>query len=135
MRRLAQALLWIVAVFYAYGAIVHIANMFSLSGFDWFEAPLKWQVLDVVYLVLSAMVAFLLPRRTPIGIGAFGIAATSQLVLYTALRDWILDVPAAFAPTPDQISYLDGLVIFHVVSVIVVSYALWTLRPQPSVGT
>ena len=33
---------WIVAAFYAYGALVHVLNMAGMTGFDWLEAPLKW---------------------------------------------------------------------------------------------
>ena len=42
-----------IAACYAYGAAVHVTNMVGLSGFDWLEAPLKWQVLDVACLATS----------------------------------------------------------------------------------
>ncbi len=35
---------------------MHIANIAGFNGFDWLSAPLKWQLLDVVYLVLDIAV-------------------------------------------------------------------------------
>ena len=52
----ASIIIWVVAAFYLYGAGVHVLNMLGHSGFDWTAAPLKWQVLDVAYLVLDAVV-------------------------------------------------------------------------------
>ncbi|MFK7967540.1 MAG: hypothetical protein AB8C46_26565 [Burkholderiaceae bacterium] len=49
-------MIWVIAAFYLYGAGVHVMNMLSLTGFEWQSAPLKWQVLDVVYLVIDLAV-------------------------------------------------------------------------------
>ena len=122
--RLARAVLRVVALFYAYGALVHVLNMLSLTGFHWPSAPLKWQVLDVAYLLLDVVViAGLLLRWRP-GYVAFYLAALSQVVLYTVLRSWILDVPDAFRVSPEQAAYLDWLVGFHGVTLVLVSWAL-----------
>jgi hypothetical protein len=67
----AQAVFWIVAAFYAYGALVHILNIASLTGFSWPEAPSKWQVLDIGYLLVDMVVVVGLVRRSWIGIAAF----------------------------------------------------------------
>lgn len=56
MRLTASIIIWVVALFYAYGAIVHVLNMLSLSGFDWRSAPVKWPTLDIVYLILDLIV-------------------------------------------------------------------------------
>ena len=109
-----------IAAAYAYGAYVHVANMAGLSGFDWPSAPLKWQVLDVVYLILDLAVVTGVVFARRFWIVAFGIAAISQIVLYTALRSWVLDVPAAFVVPPEGVNYLDGLVAFHLASLAVV---------------
>ncbi|MEM6466700.1 MAG: hypothetical protein AAF679_09375 [Pseudomonadota bacterium] len=100
--------------FYGYGAAVHVANMLGWTGFDWSVAPLKWQVLDGIYLVLDlAIVAGLLARRGW-AVPALVFAAISQILLYTLLRSWVLDVPAEFAVAPSELAYLNGLVGFHI---------------------
>ena len=118
MKLAASVTIWIVALFYAYGAVVHVQNMLSLSGFDWQSAPLKWQALDVIYLILDVIVVVGLLLNWRIGYAAFYIAAVSQIVLYTVLRSWIVDVPPEFAVTDEQRSYLSGLVAFHCVTLI-----------------
>lgn len=125
---IAKIILWCVAGFYAYGAVVHVMNMVGLSGFDWSRAPLKWQVLDVVYLILDVVVAVGLVLGWRAGYVAFFAAALSQIVLYTVLRDWIIDVPEEFARSPEEVAYLNGLVWFHVVTIALVGIAIWLQR-------
>ena len=122
---ISKLILWIVAAFYLYGALVHVANIMGLTGFNWLDAPLKWQVLDVVYLVLDVIVVAGFVRQWQVGYVAFYVAAISQILLYTMLRDWIIDVPEAFARPPEEIAYLDTLVVFHLVTLVMVSVALW----------
>lgn len=120
--------LWAVAVCYGYGAVVHVLNIAGLSGFDWPTAPLKWQVLDIVYLILDMIVLVGFIRDWRPAYAAFVIAALSQIVLYTVLRDWILDVPEAFARSPADHVYLDWLVGFHVATLVLVAAILWARR-------
>ena len=124
MKLAASITIWIVALFYAYGAVVHVLNMLSLSGFDWQSAPLKWQSLDIVYLVLDVVVVAGLLLSWKAGYAAFYVAAISQIILYTVFRNWITDVPPEFAVTDEQRSYLTGLVVFHCVTVVLVTAAL-----------
>ena len=124
MKLAASITIWIVALFYAYGAVVHVLNMLSLSGFDWPSAPLKWQALDIVYLVLDVIVVAGLLLSWKAGYAAFYVAAISQIILYTVFRNWITDVPPEFAVTAEQRSYLTGLVIFHCVTVVLVTAAI-----------
>ena len=100
-------------------------NVLSLSGFDWRAAPTKWQVLDVFYLILDAIVVIGLVLSWKLGFVAFYVAAVSQIILYTVFRNWIVDVPAEFVVSEEQRGYLTGLVIFHCVTVVLVSLALW----------
>ena len=116
LRFFAPAVFWIVASFYAYGALVHILNITSQTGFAWAEAPLKWRVLDIVYLKLDVIVDVGLIRKSWIGIVAFFLAAFSQIALYTVFRAWVLNVPKALQRSADDLAYLDGLVAFHVLS-------------------
>ena len=121
----ASIVIWIVAAFYLYGAAVHVFNMLGLSGFDWRAAPARWQVLDVSYLILDLIVVVGLALGWRAGFIAFYLAAISQILLYTLLRDWIIDVPAEFAVSDEQRGYLNGLVGFHCVTLVLVSVALW----------
>ena len=125
MKLTASIVIWVVAAFYLYGAVVHVLNMFSLSGFDWRVAPLKWQVLDISYLILDLLVVVGLILSWRAGFIAFYLAAISQVFLYTLLREWIIDVPAEFAVSDEQRGYLTGLVIFHCITMFLVSLALW----------
>ena len=124
MKLLASVVIWLVTLFYAYGAVVHILNMLSLTGFDWLAAPLKWQVLDVVYLILDVTVVVGLFLWWKVGYAAFYLAAVSQIFLYTIFRDWIIDISSEFAVTSEQRSYLTTLVIFHCVTLVLMTVAL-----------
>ena len=106
--------LLLIAVAYAYGALVHVLNMLSVTGFEWSNAPLKWQVLDVAYLIIDVAAVIGLIGKRAFGIIAFLIGAVSQILLYTLFRAWIIDVPVEFAPTPEQVTYLTTLVWFHI---------------------
>ena len=124
----AKIILWVVAAFYAYGAVVHILNMAGFAGFDWLRAPLKWQVLDVVYLILDVAVVVGLVLGWRLGYFAFFTAAVSQILLYTVFRAWIIDVPAEFARPPEEVRYLDSFVVFHIVTIALVGVAIWLQR-------
>ena len=125
MKPAATVVIRIIAVFYLYGAAIHGFNILSLSGFDWRSAPVKWQALDIVYLVIDLLVAVGLTLGRKSGFIAFYVAAISQIILYTVFRDWIVDVPAEFSLSEEQRSYLSALVILHCVSIILVTSALW----------
>lgn len=124
----ARLLLLVIALFYLYGAAVHVANMLSLTGFHWPQAPLKWRILDLVYLVADIVVAVGLALLKRPAVIAFYLAATSQVLLYTLLRPWILEVPAAYRPPASAQGYLDGLVIFHLLTLVLVSALLLQRR-------
>lgn len=128
MRWLPKTIFAIVAAFYAYGALVHIMNMSGMRGFDWLAAPFKWQMLDVVYLVLDTIVVMGLVQGWLISRVAFFTAAFSQILLYTVFREWIFDVPAEYALSADQQTYVSGLVFFHIVSAFLVFVMLIRLR-------
>ncbi|MEM9624286.1 MAG: hypothetical protein AAF993_21780 [Pseudomonadota bacterium] len=133
--RVCSVILLLVSAFYAYGALVHVLNMLSLTGFDWTNAPIKWQVLDIVYLVLDVLVVAGLYRVRQYAVFAFYTAALSQIVVYTVLRSWIMDVPEAYAITPEQNTYLTGLVIYHLITLTLVSLALKFRPAQDKLAT
>ena len=83
---LPPALRYGLAAFYGYGAAVHIANMLGWTGFDWILAPLKWQVLEGLYILLDiALVVGLLAERDW-AVPALVVAELSQTLLDTVLR-------------------------------------------------
>ncbi len=106
--------------------------MLGLTGFDWLTAPLKWRVLDVAYLILDLLVVVGFFAGWKIGFVAFYLAATSQILLYTVFRSWIIVVPGEFSVSADQQSYLTTLVIFHLVTLVAVPLALRTRRQRPA---
>jgi len=119
---------WVLVTSYAYGALVHVQNILGLNGFDWADAPLKWRVLDITYLVLDMTVVVGLMTGLLLGYVAFFVAATSQILLYTVFRKWIVHVPGKFVRSPEEITYLDGLVAFHIVTILLVCLAIWLKR-------
>lgn len=119
------------AAFYGYGAAVHVANVMGWMGFDWALAPLKWQVLDGLYLALDIAVIVGLLSGSAWALPALILAATSQILLYTAFRAWVLDVPADFAVAPSDVAYLDGLVIFHIACLVALGAVFLRNRRRP----
>lgn len=93
---------------------------------------MKWQVLDVAYLVIDLAVVFGLVLSWRLGCVAFYVAAISQIVLYTVFREWIIDVPTEFEVSEEQRGYLTSLVIFHCVTLVIVSVALWYQKNRGS---
>ncbi|MEM9537623.1 MAG: hypothetical protein AAGA40_18360 [Cyanobacteria bacterium P01_E01_bin.45] len=124
LQKLNTTVLVLVTVFYAYGALMHVLNMLGLAGFDWLAAPVKWQILDAVYLALDLLVCVGLSRRFRPSVYAFYGAALTQIGLYTVLRSWITDVPEAFALSSKQASDLNFLVAFHAICLLLVSASL-----------
>ncbi|MEM8870938.1 MAG: hypothetical protein AAGE38_11090 [Pseudomonadota bacterium] len=104
--------------------------MLGLTGFDWVLAPVKWQVLDGLYLVLDIVVVVGLLARRVWAVPALVLAATSQILLYTVFRAWVLDVPAEFAVAPSDVAYLNGLVVFHTACLAALGAVFWRNRQR-----
>jgi len=130
VRAAGRALLLLIAAFYAWGGSVHIANIAGLSGFDWRAAPLRWQVLDILYLTIDGVAVWGLVTGRWIGAAAVVLGAASQVLLYGPFRSWILDVPADFAPGPEAQAWLDGLVAFHGASLAALALGLRLAPPR-----
>ena len=121
---LPRLILWAIAAFYAYSAYGHIASIAGMHGYTWAEAPLKWQLFDIIYLALDIIVIVGFLLRWRIGVIAFFAVALSQILLYTVLRPWIIDVPVKFAPTPEHLSYLTLMAGLQAGAVVLVLIAL-----------
>ncbi|MEM6507789.1 MAG: hypothetical protein AAF711_20325 [Planctomycetota bacterium] len=89
---------------------------------------MKWQVLDGLYLVLDIAVVVGLLAARAWAMPALVLAATSQILLYTVLRAWVLDVPADFAVAPADVAYLNGLVVFHIACLLALGAVFWKNR-------
>ncbi|MGK7945807.1 MAG: hypothetical protein AB4058_15200 [Microcystaceae cyanobacterium] len=124
MKHLTNIILWLVALCYLYGATIHLMNILSLTGLNWLETPLKWRILDIVYLLLDITVVIGFFLNLKIAYISFYIAAISQILLYTLLRSWITDVPSQFTLSSEQVSALSSLVIFHSATLILVTLTL-----------
>ena len=120
-QNISKGIIWIIALLYLYGAIVHLMNILGLMGFDWLKAPLKWQILDISYLILDITVAIGFFLKWRVAFICFYIATISQLFLYTIFKSWIIDVPKEFTLSSDQLSGLNTLVIFHLITIILIS--------------
>ena len=106
--------------FYIYGASVHLLNMASRTGFAWPNAPTHWKALDIIYLIVDIAVVYGLLSGSRFGGVLLAGAAASQIVLYTAMRDWVLNVPEDYAVDDAQRSYLNVLVGFHIITLIII---------------
>jgi hypothetical protein len=82
----------ILAVFYGFGALIHIADLLSLGhyldqthGLSFSQMPLAWQIATIYFTILNTIVAIGLWKGTMWGVACFLLAAVSQVVMYTAL--------------------------------------------------
>ncbi len=109
----------ILAVFYAYGALIHIADLLSLGhylgqshGFTFAQMPLAWKIATVYFTILNPIVAIGLWSGAWWGVACFLLAAVSQIIMYTALMEIF--------------TKQTGLVVFHLVTVgLYVLLRLW----------
>ncbi len=99
----------ILALIYAYGAIIHYTNLLGWGELSWSEMPLSWKLGDIFYGILDPITVTGLWLKSFWGIACLFIAAISQIVLYAGFPD-------RFAFTPEQQQTLWSLVIFHSIS-------------------
>lgn len=102
----------VLAVVYAFGAIVHYANLLGIGEQPWSQMPLTWQIGDVAYALLDTATVIGLWLRTPWGVGCFLLGAVSQLILYGAF-------PQLFAFTEEHRQALNSLIVMHLVALTV----------------
>jgi hypothetical protein len=100
----------ILAVFYGYGALLHFADLLSLGHslgqshvLTFVQMPIAWKIATVFFALVDSIAACGLWTGAVWGVGAFLLAATSQMVMYTVFT-------AIFSHQP-------GLVVFRVVTV------------------
>jgi hypothetical protein len=102
-----QVYLWLLAGLFAFGAYVHLSNIFGFRGQKWRDWPLHWQIADIVLLVLDVTVIAGAVLRHGIAVFAFLVTAGLQMVLYGF-------VPHRFAETPAQAKALRSIIYLDV---------------------
>ena len=100
----------VLAVIYAFAAILHIGSVLGLGRVPFAEAPLSWQLSDIFYGIVDTIAAIGLFRLQPWGVAAFLVAAISEILLFTLVPHW-------FVVEPDQLTMLRGFVVYHVIAI------------------
>ena len=109
----------ILAVFYLYGALVHLADLLSLGqthGLAFPEMSLPWQIGTVGFAAVDLVAAAGLWLRAWWGVMAFLAAAVAQIVMYTFYS-------ATFGNHR-------GLVGFHLATIAIYGVLLIRARPR-----
>lgn len=123
----ARVILWLVAICYGVFAFSHALNILGMGGFDWSNAPLSWQLIDVLYLAADLAVVYGFVLLRPVGFVVFFIAVVSQLGLYWAVSPGDAGPDAAGGSV-----FLAYFVPFHLTTVLLVLVAILLLsRRQP----
>jgi hypothetical protein len=99
----------ILAIFYGYGAMIHLLNLLGFGSLPWEEMSLSWKLGDIFYGVIDPLTGIGLWLKKVWGIVFFLIAALSQLILYSGFSN-------QFAFTIQQQQTLWSLIIFHLIS-------------------
>jgi hypothetical protein len=100
----------VLAVIYAFAAILHIGSVLGLGRVPFAEAPLSWQLSDIFYGIVDTIAAIGLFRLRPWGVAAFLVAAISEILLFTLVPHW-------FVVEPGQLTMLRGFVVYHVIAI------------------
>ncbi|MCB1487168.1 MAG: hypothetical protein KDJ88_06895 [Bauldia sp.] len=126
----ARVILWLIAICYGIFAFSHALNILGMGGFDWANAPLSWQLIDVLYLAADLAVVYGFVLLRPVGFVVFFIAVVSQLALYWAVS------PADAGSASGGSLFLAYFVPFHLATIVLVLVALLLLSlrraPQAS---
>jgi len=121
---LPRLIFWLVALLFAYDAYGHIASIAGMHGYTWADAPVKWRLIDVFYLTLDIIAVVGLLLRWVVGVIAFFVSSVSQVLVFTVLRPWFIDVPENFAGLADGLGYLNLMVGLYVVAIVLILVAL-----------
>ncbi len=100
----------ILAVIYAIAAVMHIGTILGFGRMPFAEMPLSWQISDVAYGIIDTIAAVGLWQQKPWGVGAFLLAACSEILLFTLVPEW-------FTSNPGELAMLRGFVVYHLIAV------------------
>jgi hypothetical protein len=105
-----KILLRILAVIYAFAAVMHIGSVLGFGRMPFAEMPLSWQLSDIAYGFIDTVAAAGLWQQKPWGIGAFLLAAGSEILLFTLVPEW-------FTSDPAELTMLRGFIVYHLVAI------------------
>ena len=109
----------LIAVVLAYGATVHIGNIFGLMGTPWLSTPLLWRCMDIALLIFNITAAIALWRGFSWSVWfVFGGIMLLQFVPYTLLR-------SHFILKPEDAQTLNGLLGTEAILLAVFLVLLW----------
>ncbi len=114
----------VLAVIYAFAAILHIGSVLGLGRVPFEEAPLSWQLSDIFYGALDTVAAIGLSKLRSWGVAAFFVAAISEILLFTLVPEW-------FVVEPEHLTMLRGFVVYHVIA-ITIYFILFYLERRDS---
>jgi len=100
----------ILAVIYAFAAILHVGSILGFGRIPFAEAPLSWQLSDIFYGIVDTIAAVGLFLMRPWGVAAFFVAAISEILLFTLIPEW-------FVVEPQQLTMLRGFAVYHVIAI------------------
>ena len=110
----------LLALGYAFSALVHYGNLLGFGEVSFAEMPLSWKLGDIGYALLDSVAVVGLWRKAGWGIVCFLLAAVSQLILYVGF-------PSVFVFTPEQHAAVQGLVGTHLVT-LALFFILWATK-------
>ena len=99
----------ILAAVYACAAVLHIGTILGFGRMPFAEMPLSWQVSDVAYGVIDTIAAIGLWQQRGWGIGAFLLAACSEILLFSLVPHW-------FTSDPGELQMLRGFIVYHLIA-------------------
>ncbi|MAF83107.1 MAG: DUF6163 family protein [Gammaproteobacteria bacterium] len=99
----------ILAIIYAFAAVLHIGSILGFGRTPFLEAPLSWQLSDILYGIVDTIAAMGLWQQKSWGLYAFFIAAISEILLFSLVPDW-------FVIEPSQLIMLRGFILYHLVA-------------------
>jgi hypothetical protein len=100
----------ILAVIYAFAAVMHIGSILGFGRMPFGEMPLAWQLSDVAYGLIDTVAAIGLWQQKSWGIAAFLLAAGSEILLFTFTPDW-------FTSDPAELQMLQGFIVYHLIAI------------------
>jgi hypothetical protein len=99
----------ILAVIYAFAAVMHIGSILGLGRMPFTEMPISWQLSDIAYAIIDTVAAIGLWQQQRWGIAAFLLAAGSEILLFTLVPDW-------FTSDPAELIMLRGFIVYHLLA-------------------